>query len=227
MEKKKVYCFDFDGTLTTSDTLLEFIKYAKGSGRFLMVFLMYSPLLVLMKLHLYPNWKAKQKIFAHLFAGMRIEKFDALCRGFAEENQHLLRPKGITLLHEAVVAGAKVLIVSASIDNWVRPFFKIRGLENVEVLGTQIEVADGKLTGKFKTNNCYGLEKVCRICEALSPGSTTKISSASPGSTPNATPMDSVDFNRSPYYIEAFGDSRGDKEMLAFADKGHYKPFRE
>ena len=37
--KKKLYCFDFDGTLTTSDTLLEFIKYAKGKGRFLMVFL--------------------------------------------------------------------------------------------------------------------------------------------------------------------------------------------
>ena len=78
--KKKIYCFDFDGTLTTSDTLLEFIKYAKGRSRFLMVFLMYSPLLVLMKLHLYPNWKAKQRIFAHLFAGMRIEKFDALDR---------------------------------------------------------------------------------------------------------------------------------------------------
>ena len=41
--KKKIYCFDFDGTLTTSDTLLEFIRYAKGTGRFLMVFLMYSP----------------------------------------------------------------------------------------------------------------------------------------------------------------------------------------
>ena len=67
MEKKKIYCFDFDGTLTTSDTLLEFIKYAKGTGRFLMVFLMYSPMLVLMKLHLYPNWKAKQKIFKYFF----------------------------------------------------------------------------------------------------------------------------------------------------------------
>ena len=133
--KKKIYCFDFDGTLTTSDTLLEFIRYAKGTGRFLMVFLMYSPLLVLMKLHLFPNWKAKQLIFAHLFAGMRIEKFDALCRDFAEEYQHLLRPKGVTLVHEALVAGAQVFIVSASIDNWVRPFFKVRGLDGVRVLG--------------------------------------------------------------------------------------------
>lgn len=201
--KKKIYCFDFDGTLTTSDTLLEFIKYAKGRGRFLMVFLMYSPLLVLMKLHLYPNWKAKQQIFAHLFAGMRIEKFDALCRGFAEESQHLLRPKGITLMHEALVAGVQVFIVSASIDNWVRPFFDIRNLKGVQVLGTQIEVEDGKLTGNFKSNNCYGKEKVHRIAEALK------------------------SFERSEYEIEAFGDSRGDKEMLAFADKGHFKPFRE
>jgi phosphatidylglycerophosphatase C len=201
--KKKIYCFDFDGTLTTSDTLLEFIKYAKGTSRFLMVFLMYSPLLVLMKLHLYPNWKAKQQIFAHLFAGMRIEKFDALCRGFAEENQHLLRPKGITLMHEALVAGAQVFIVSASIDNWVRPFFDIRNLKGVQVLGTQIEVEDGKLTGRFKSNNCYGKEKVHRIAEVLK------------------------SFERSEYEIEAFGDSRGDKEMLAFADKGHFKPFRE
>lgn len=201
--KKKIYCFDFDGTLTTSDTLLEFIKYAKGRGRFLIVFLMYSPLLVLMKLHLYPNWKAKQQIFAHLFAGMRIEKFDALCRGFAEESQHLLRPKGITLMHEALVAGAQVFIVSASIDNWVRPFFDIRNLKGVQVLGTQIEVEDGKLTGRFKSNNCYGKEKVHRIAEVLK------------------------SFERSEYEIEAFGDSRGDKEMLAFADKGHFKPFRE
>lgn len=217
--KKKIYCFDFDGTLTTSDTLLEFIKYAKGTSRFLMVFLMYSPLLVLMKLHLFPNWKAKQLIFAHLFAGMRIEKFDALCRGFAEESQHLLRPKGITLVHEALVAGAKVFIVSASIDNWVRPFFKVRGLDGVRVLGTQIEVIDGRLTGKFKSNNCYGEEKVRRITEALSapPSATSPASTSSPASAP---------FVRSQYEIEAFGDSRGDKEMLAFADKGHYKPFR-
>lgn len=213
--KKKIYCFDFDGTLTTSDTLLEFIKYAKGRSRFLMVFLMYSPLLVLMKLHLYPNWKAKQQIFAHLFAGMRIEKFDALCRGFAEESQHLLRPKGITLMHEALVAGAQVFIVSASIDNWVRPFFEIRNLKGIQVLGTQIEVVDGKLTGHFKTRNCYGEEKVNRIIQTLT--------------TTQAPGGDTVQQNsiRSQYEIEAFGDSCGDKEMLAFAHQGHYKPFRE
>lgn len=199
---KKLYCFDFDGTLTTSDTLLEFIKYAKGNGRFWMTFLMYSPLLVLMKLHLYPNWKAKQKIFAYLFAGMRIEKFDALCREFAEEKQHLLRPQGIQKVHEAINEGAEVFIVSASIDNWVSPFFQVRGLDGIQVLGTQVETEGGILTGHFKTKNCYGAEKINRICQAL----------------PDAPEQ---------YEIEAYGDSCGDKEMLAFAGKGHYKPFRD
>ena len=80
--------------------------------------------------------------------------------------------------------------------------------------GTQIEVIDGRLTGKFKSNNCYGEEKVHRICEAL----TTTAA--------NAYGTPSLSFDRSQYEIEAFGDSRGDKEMLAYADKGHYKPFR-
>lgn len=53
-----------------------------------------------------------------------------------------------------------------------------------------------------------------RICEAL----TTTAA--------NAYGTPSLSFDRSQYDIEAFGDSRGDKEMLAFANKGHYKPFR-
>ena len=58
----KLYAFDFDGTLTTRDTLLEFIRYACGTPRFLLGFLIHSPLLVLMKLRLYPNGRTKEGI---------------------------------------------------------------------------------------------------------------------------------------------------------------------
>ncbi len=61
---KRLYAFDFDGTLTTADTLLVFIRYACGTWRFVWGFLVHSPLLVLMKLKLYPNYRAKQRIFA-------------------------------------------------------------------------------------------------------------------------------------------------------------------
>ena len=33
--------------------------------------------------------------------------------------------------------------------------------------------------------------------------------------------------NRQDYYLTAFGDSRGDKEMLAWADESYFKPFRQ
>ena len=187
---EKLYAFDFDGTLTTRDTLLEFIRFACGTPRFLLGFLLYAPLLVLMKLRLYSNGKVKQKVFAHFFKGMTIDEFDALCQDFARTHRHLLRQDVVRQLEQALSEGAEVLIVSASIDNWVQPFFP-----KVKVLGTQIEVIDGHLTGRFLTPNCYGQEKVRRIL-ALHP-------------------------DRPSYYLTAFGDSRGDRELLAFADKAH------
>ena len=197
---RKIYAFDFDGTLTTKDTLLEFIRFAKGSGQMFRGFLLFSPLLLLMKLHLYPNWKAKQQVFSYFFKGMNIGDFNALCTHFAEQNKHLLRPVGIEKVRQAIEEEqATVLIISASIDNWVRPFFDEID-KKIQVLGTQIETNGGRLTGQFTTKNCYGQEKVNRLT-ALYP-------------------------HREAYDLIAFGDSRGDKELLDFADKGFYKPFR-
>ena len=200
MMVKKVYAFDFDGTLTTKDTLLEFIRFARGNTAFLFGFLLFSPLLVLMKLKLYPNWKAKQRVFSWFFKGMLIDDFNHLCTEFAFHNKQLLRPKGVKTIKKAIEEGAQVVIISASIDNWVCPFFDEMD-NNIIVVGTKIEVFNNHLTGKFITNNCYGAEKGNRL-QALFP-------------------------QRNAYTLIAFGDSRGDKELLAYADQGFYKPFRE
>lgn len=194
---KRVFAFDFDGTLTTRDTLIAFIHYACGTPRFLLGFLLHAPLLVLMKLRLYSNGKTKQRLFTWFFQGMSIETFDALCQSFALSHRHLLRPDTVRLLQQALSEGAEVLVVSASIDNWVQPFFSTFHLppSTFHVLCTQIEVIDGRLTGRFLTPNCYGQEKVRRIL-ALHP-------------------------DRSTYRLTAYGDSRGDRELLAFADEAH------
>ena len=98
---KKIYAFDFDGTLTTKDTLLEFIRFAKGSLSFGLGFLRYAHLLAFMKLGLYPNYKAKQKVFAHFFKGTSLSDFNALCKAFAASSRQLLRPAGITAIEAA------------------------------------------------------------------------------------------------------------------------------
>lgn len=220
---KKIFVFDFDGTLTHADTLLAFIRFACGPVRMCMGFALYAPLLVLMKLKLYPNYKAKQKVFAHFFRGMTLTRFDALCTAFAQQGEHLLRPAARSFINTVRSEAYAMAIVSASIDNWVRPFAEMylqsdnaqdKSQGNVQdntkdhklsspiiVLGTKVEVdAAGCLTGRFATPNCYGPEKVRRI-EAVWP-------------------------HREQYDVSAFGDSRGDKEMLAYADQGYFKPFR-
>lgn len=206
--KKKVYLFDFDGTLTSADTLLEFIRYACGRRRFFIGFALFSPLLVLMKLHLYPNYRAKQRLFAWYFKGMSIDNFDLVCRRFAHHNQRLMRQKALDRLREIFHNNETICVVSASIDNWVRPFFdniSKASRSDFRVIGTEVEVdTDGVLTGKFRTHNCYGAEKVRRVLEA----------------------MPQLKSNRDDFWVVACGDSRGDKELLEFADEAHFKPFR-
>ena len=222
MQKEKVYAFDFDGTLTTRDTFLAFIRHARGSLAFLWGMLLHSPWLVLMKLGLYPNWKAKQRVFAHFFKGMTIDDFNQQCWFFAYDKRSLIRPKAIEALRQAQAEGARVLIVSASVENCVGRCIEAalatapqqpstntqhpstsppkQGAWGVLYLCTQIEVDGEHLTGRLLGKNCYGAEKVNRIQEALP--------------------------QREGYELIAFGDSRGDKEMLDYADERHYKPFR-
>ena len=187
--KKRIVCFDFDGTLTTRDTLLLFIRFACGRWAFLWGLMYYAPLLVLMKLRLYHNGKTKQKLFSHFFRGWTIDDFNATCWRFADSYRHILRPQTVEVLRQAQQDSIRVLIVSASIDYWVQPFFP-----DVEVVGTQIEVQNGVLTGRFLTPNCYGPEKVRRVTDIIG--------------------------ERSSFYITAYGDSRGDREMLQWADEG-------
>lgn len=201
--RKKVYLFDFDGTITSADTLLRFIRYACGTWSFLLGFFIHSPWLILMKLRLYPNYLAKQRVFSWFFKGMKICEFNDLCHRFAEDNGSLIRPKALNLLKRLFRDGTDILIVSASVDNWVLPFFEDYAADSLSyfsVVGTKVEVRDGRLTGRFLTYNCYGAEKVRRIL--------------------------SIYPNSDDYEFIAFGDSRGDREMLAFANERYYKPFR-
>ena len=194
----KVYAFDFDGTLTRRDTLIEFIRFAKGDKAFLLCFLRYSPLLVLMKLGLYPNWKAKQRVFSHCFRGMAVDTFNSLCSRFACDKARLMRPKGMKKLREVLAEGGKVVVVSASVNNWVEPFFF--GIGGVYVVGTMVEEREGVLTGRFLTKNCYGEEKVTRLLQLFP--------------------------ERTQYWLTAYGDSRGDFELLDFANESYYRPFK-
>lgn len=191
-KKRNIAAFDFDGTLTTRDSFLAFIKWACGTVSYYTGFLRYSPQLVLMRLHLYPNWKAKERIFAHFFKGWQYSWFKALGEEFASELDTMRNEPTIQRLREHIERGDTVYVISASMPEWVTPWCNTLGVKHV--LATEVEVdEDGRLTGRFKTPNCFGQEKVNRLLQ--------------------------VEPNREEYFLTAYGDSRGDKELLAFADE--------
>ena len=195
---RRIAAFDFDGTITRKDTLIEFLRFAGGNARLYAVFTLYSPLLVLMKLRLYDNQKAKEKIFAHYFKDIPLEQFNDLChRFFEQKGQSLIYTDAKVKIAKHKEQGDEVVIISASIENWVCHFAE--ALKVDKLLATKVEVQNGKITGRFLTANCYGNEKVKRLL--------------------------SVYPERDKYYLIAYGDSRGDKELLQIADEQHYKQF--
>ena len=196
--KKQLALFDFDGTITTHDTLLEFIKFSKGKTAFYNGFVRNAPYLVGMKIKLLRNQQVKERILAHFFGGMPLDTFQQYCDDFAEKMiPGLLRPGAMEEIARLKKEGATIVIVSASPENWIRKWAEKEGLQ---LIATQLETKHNLLTGKITGNNCYGAEKVARIAALF-----------------NTQQFD---------HVLAYGDSSGDRPMLALAHSPHYKPFR-
>ena len=195
----KIALFDFDGTITTDDSLLKFIRFVVGDRRFLLGLVVLSPMLVLYKLKLIPNYKAKQKMLSWFFKGMSKEAFLKVANEYSLVHiDKILRPKAIEKINWHKNQGHKVVVVSASIEFWLRPWCEKNGLE---LIATKLEIKDDIVTGKLLSKNCYGVEKVNRIKEIYN----------------------LKDFE----YIYSYGDSSGDKQMLELAHEKFYKPFRD
>lgn len=196
---KKIAFFDFDGTITTKDTLLEIIRFQKGTLSYYTGFLLHAPWLLAYKLKLIPNDTAKQQILKYFFGGMKEQDFQRACDAFAETRlPHLIRPGALKEIGKLKATGVEMVIVSASAGNWIRKWSDSLSLE---LVSTTLEIKDGLLTGRIKGKNCRGEEKVRRII---------------------------AKWNLNEYAeVYAYGDSGGDKPMLALATKSFYKPFRK
>ena len=189
--------FDFDGTLTTRDTFIEFIKFYSGTIGFIIGFILLSPMLVLYKLKIVPNWRAKEYVLSYFFKGEHIDEFNTKGKAFAERIlPAMIRKKTVDKFNRYIEQGDMVIIVSASAVNWVKPWADKHG---VELIATNLEIKNDRLTGRILGRNCYGPEKVSRIKGQI---------------------------NLSDYSeIHVYGDSRGDREMLDLATHAFYKKF--
>lgn len=194
---ERIAFFDFDGTLTKKDTLLEFIKFHKGRFRFYMGMALNSPWLIAFKAKIISNQTAKERVLTHFFGKYPLAEFRQACLRFSKEAlPQLIRPKALTEIEKLQALGAAIVVVSASPENWIQPWTEEMGLR---LLASRLEIKDDRLTGKIMGNNCHGEEKLSRIKEIYDLSAYTE--------------------------IYAYGDSSGDKPMLRAANRSFYKPF--
>jgi len=191
--------FDFDGTITTDDSLIKFTRFVVGDAKTLWGMILLSPMLIVFKLKLIPNYKAKQMMLSYFFKGMDERQFNEVAKEYSLNHiDRILRPKAMKKIAWHKEEGHKIVIVSASMEQWLKPWCDEN---NLDLIGTKLEIKNGIVTGKFLGKNCYGIEKASRVHERY----------------------DLSEYN----HIYAYGDSRGDKELLALADESFYKPFQD
>jgi phosphatidylglycerophosphatase C len=190
--------FDFDGTLTTRDSFTAFLRWRTGAGRYAAGLVGLSPA-ALLYLFNHDRGRIKAAAAREYLGGLSRNEIATDAREFAESYaRKLLRPDAVATWRKWQAAGARLAIVTASPEITVAPF--ARGLGADVLIGTRLEF-DGhdRFTGKLAGANCRGAEKVRRLREV---------------------------FGEDMMLEAAYGDTSGDKEMLAITEGGGMKLFR-
>jgi phosphatidylglycerophosphatase C len=186
-----VAAFDFDGTITTTDSLRDFVHDTVGRGRFAVGVVRASPWLIGLLARVCDRGAAKAHFLAMTLGGMtHCELEDAAQQYAAHGLRALIRPEMAARIHEHKRRGHRLVLVSASPTLYLKHWAAGMGFD--AVLATELEFRGDRFSGRLASPNCWGPEKVRRLQQWFG--------------------------SESPRVLYAYGDSRGDQEMLALAD---------
>jgi phosphatidylglycerophosphatase C len=193
----EVAAFDFDGTLTNGGSIFDFLTVVSGRQAVLRATAALAPRLT----HAAVVGgrvadAAKEELFVRVLGGVEANYLDQVGAEFAVI--HLaahIRPTVRRRLDWHRGRGDKVVIVSASLDAYVRVAAERLAADGA--IATQLEVdGEGQLTGRYAGGNCRGEEKIRRLRLWM------------------------VDAGLEGARLWAYGNSRGDLRMLRSADTG-------
>lgn len=198
MTKKGLAVFDFDGTITTRDTFLDFLQFSFGKKKLFITLLRYAVQGFFYAVGIYPNYRYKELIFSSFFKGKTPEYASSLGGKYARERiPDICYPKALDCIATHRRNGYDLVLLTASPSIWIQHWSDEQGFE---IIATQFEVKAGIYTGKILGKNCYGKEKVPRLTEKY------KLSSYE--------------------NTYAYGDSKSDLYFMKLMQHYAYKPFR-
>ena len=189
--------FDFDGTITYSDTFTKFVFYAADKQRLKKGKLLLLPEVVAYKARLTGGERIRKKVFKFGFKDTLASDVKGQAAYFAAEIlPNLIRPEALARIKWHQDRGDEVRVVSASLDLYLAPWCE---QYNIALSCNQVESVNGKLTGSFVGRDCSAGEKRRRV-------------------------EDAYDLDRYEH-IYAYGDTVEDKELLQLADYPFYRHF--
>jgi phosphatidylglycerophosphatase C len=198
MQKPIIAAFDFDGTLTYRDTLFSFLLFVKGPLKTALYLFLKLPILIGYVFGGSSRQGTKESILKIFFSGTSLAELSKQGEAFAAGplDRHL-KPEAMERLQWHVKQGHRCILISASLAIYLNPWAKRHGFS--DVIASELEAENGVITGRLEGLNCWGAEKTRRLKEKLGAAS---------------------------YTLYAYGNSRGDKELLETANYPFYKTFR-
>lgn len=194
----KLALFDFDGTITFRDTFLDFIRFAVDLKTFVLGLIQLSPRTAAFSLGVLSSTEIKETVLGFFFKGWPEQRFKQQGEEYAlRVLPTIVKPNALARIKWHQEEGDRVIVVSASISNWISGWCRDH---NLELISSEMEFLNGQVTGRLASPNCSGKEKVRRIREQVN--------------------LDNYET------IYAYGDTKGDKEMLSIADKRYYRYFK-
>lgn len=198
-ELVQIIAFDFDGTITTQDTFALFLRYWAGTPLWAIKILKLLPIFIAYVLKLIDRNTVKTHVVRTFFKGADATLLQSKADQFARDViPELIRPEALETLEQKNKSPYTLYIVSASIEPYLLSWAKSHNIHNV--LSTKLHVVNNRLTGEIDGINCWGAGKTAKIASEMAD---------------------------TPYKIvEAYGDTRGDLEMLHAAEASFWLPFR-
>ena len=197
MNDRSLALFDFDGTIISKDSFIQFIIFTNGKVKSYLGFIILTPVFLLMYFKVISNKKTKEIFLFYFFRNKKINELIYKGNLFKTELDKWCKPKAIQKINWHKTRNDMIVIVSASSDIWIGAWCDSH---NIEMITTKLETVNDKLTGKIIGENCNGFEKVRRINEKF----------------------DLKNYKE----IYAYGDSPGDLLMLNMANFSYYQKFK-
>ncbi|WP_201509693.1 HAD family hydrolase [Psychrobacter alimentarius] len=187
--------FDFDGTITECDTFTPFIRKATPRSRMIVGRLLLMPSILAYRTGILSASSIRQQIVYIGLKGFSKRCLETLGKNHANEFlSNVVRANALDRIQWHLDSGDRVIIVSASLDVYLKPWCDKIG---VELICSQLDNKGDILTGKYHKGDCTGAEKVRRV-ESL---------------------IDLKAYEK----IYAYGDTKEDDELLQIADEKYFQ----